>query len=264
MILSAKSAIAGAWTIGCSSVLPPPEMDQISHRSCPLPETHWVLSMRWHDLLFMHWPVRPDLIRPLIPSLLDIDTFDGWCWVGVVPFHMTGVRPRYSPIALAFPELNVRTYVKSGDRNGVWFFSLDAASWISVRVARWAGLPYYDAKMETISGQEAVHYKSVRQSKESPAAFEATYRPTGAVYHSVPGTLDYWLTERYCLFTERKGHRPVYGVIHHARWPLQPAEIQLRVNTMTKPIGIGLPDAKPITHFARYQEVVAWPIASIK
>jgi uncharacterized protein len=123
----------------------------------------------------------PGVIRPLIPSLLEIDTFDGWCWIGVVPFRMTGVRPRFVPLSFAFPELNVRTYVKSPGRSGVWFFSL------------WLGLPYYDARMTVELDQDVVHYKSVRlNEKAAPAEFDASYRPTAAVYYFVPGTLDHW------------------------------------------------------------------------
>ena len=120
---------------------------ETSHRPWPIPNARWVLSMRWHDLLFLHWPVHPEVIRPLIPSVLELDVFDGWCWIGVVPFRMSGVRPRYMPTPLAFPELNVRTYVKMPGRSGVWFFSLDAASWLAVRSACWLGLPYYNARM---------------------------------------------------------------------------------------------------------------------
>jgi uncharacterized protein YqjF (DUF2071 family) len=102
-------------------------MEQTRHRPWPLPPADWVLSMHWNDLLFLHWPVRPALIRPLIPTAVELDTFDGWCWVDVVPFQMSGVRPRYTPTPMAFPELNVRTYVNTPRRRGVWFFSLDAA-----------------------------------------------------------------------------------------------------------------------------------------
>jgi len=90
--------MAGTFAAGCLGG--PDITGQISHRPWPLPQARWVLSMRWHDLLFLHWPIRPELIRPLIPSALDLDTFDGWCWIAVVPFHMTGVRPRYVPISI--------------------------------------------------------------------------------------------------------------------------------------------------------------------
>jgi uncharacterized protein len=221
--------------------------------------------MRWHDLLFLHWPIRPDVIRPMIPRRLDLDTFDGWGWIGVVPFRMTGVRLRYLPMPLAFPELNVRTYVKTAGRSGVWFFSLDAASWIAVRAARLSfGLPYYDARMSVQLDAEAVHYQSVRVHKGSASVeFSASYRPIAPAYHVTTGSLDHWFTERYCLFTTRKWDQIVYSDIHHAPWPLQPAELDLRVNTMTQPIGLELPNTKPISHFARYQQVVAWPLVAI-
>ena len=221
--------------------------------------------MRWHDLLFLHWPVRPDVIRPMIPRPLDLDTFDGWCWIGVVPFRMTGVRPRYIPMPLAFPELNVRTYVKTSGRSGVWFFSLDAASWIAVRAARaWYGLPYYDARMSVQMEGDAVRYQSARiHNRAAPAEFSASYRPTAPAYRAAAGTLDHWLTERYCLYVTGKRDRIFYGDIHHETWPLQPAEVELRENTMTRQIGIELPDTKPISYFARYQSVVAWPLVAI-
>lgn len=252
--------------IGCGSSAPPSAnvTNPTSHRPWPLPQTSWVLSMRWHDLLFLHWPIRPELLRPLIPEKLDLDIFDGYCWIGVVPFRMSGVRPRYVPIPFAFPELNVRTYVKRRGRTGVWFFSLDAASWIAVRAARWFGLPYYDARMTVHGDADVVHYQSARfQRGLSPAVFSASYRPTGAIYQAEPGTLDHWLTERYCLYSARHRDRIVYGEIHHAPWPLQPAEVELSENTMAEPIGIVLPDTKPLAHFARNQEVVAWPIVAL-
>jgi uncharacterized protein YqjF (DUF2071 family) len=220
--------------------------------------------MRWHDLLFLHWPVRPDLIRPLIPEAVELDTFDGRCWIGVVPFHMSGVRPRYLPVPFAFPELNVRTYVKTAGRSAVWFFSLDATSRLAVRAARWIGLPYYDARIGIEAKGEAVEYRSVRTHKNAPPAeFGAFYRPCGAVYYAAAGAFDHWLTERYALCAALERNEVVYGEIHHPPWPLQPAEVELRVNTMTKPIGAELTREKPICHFARYQDALAWPIVPL-
>lgn len=262
--MNAKAVTAAALSAGCGLSVGP-VLNQTSHRPWPLPRTGWRLAMRWHDLLFLHWPVHPELIRPLIPPALQLEIFDGWCWIGIVPFHMSGVRPRYVPVPMAFPELNVRTYVKSRDRSGVWFFSLDATNWLAVRAARWLGLPYYDAEMKVELRDEAVHYESLRvHEKAPPAEFRASYRPTGPAYHPAAGTLDHWLTERYCLYGALEPDRVVYGEIHHPPWPLQPAEVELRANTMARPLGIELPDTKPLCHFARYQEVVAWPIVPIE
>src|SRR5262245_20685303 len=110
-----------------------------SHRPWPLPQRPWAMGMHWHDLLFAHWPVKVESLRPLVPSELAIDTFDGQAWLGVVPFRMTAVRPRICPSLpglSAFLELNVRTYVTAEGKPGVWFFSLDAASRLAVRAAR--------------------------------------------------------------------------------------------------------------------------------
>src|SRR5437667_5335244 len=163
-------------------------LNQTSHRPWPLPSRPWVTTMRWHDLLFLHWPVRPEIIRPLIPQGLELDTFDGAAWIGVIPFRMTGVRPRYLPpfAGLAFPEMNVRTYVWTPGRSGVWFFSLDATNRLAVRAARaWYGLPYYNARITVQLEPGTVHYRSIRVDKRSAGAeFHASYKPTGEVYRS--------------------------------------------------------------------------------
>ena len=239
--------------------------DRTEHRPWPLPETPWRLSMRWHDLLFAHWPVRADSIRPLIPEIIELDTFDGSAWLGVVPFRMTGVHPRYVPVPLAFPDLNVRTKVKYRGKAGVWFFSLDAASRLSVRAARLLGLPYYDANMGMKARADSVEYESVRTHQNAAAAeFSGRYWPTSPVYYSARGTLDHWLTERYALYGALKAERIVFGEIHHRQWPLQRAEADVRRNSMSDAIGIKLPDTKPLCHCAGFQEVVAWPIVPIQ
>ena len=111
----------------------------------------WVMQQRWHDLLFAHWPIDAQSVRALIPPALELDTYDGQAWLGVIPFSMSGVHMRGMPplpTTRAFAELNVRTYVKYGGRSGVWFFSLDAASTLAVIGARLgAHLPYYRASI---------------------------------------------------------------------------------------------------------------------
>jgi uncharacterized protein YqjF (DUF2071 family) len=221
--------------------------------------------MRWHDLVFLHWPIRPEMIRPLIPVGIELETFEGSAWLGVVPFRMSGVRPRYIPFPMAFPELNVRTYVRTAERGGVWFFSLDATSWLAVRAARWLGLPYYDARISVESDGTVVHYKSARCHKGvAPVEFVAAYYPSGPVFHATPGSFEHWLTERYSLFGALEPNEVVYGEIHHPPWLLQHAEVKVQRNTLTDPLGIQLPNSQPLCHFSRYQEVVAWPIVALK
>jgi uncharacterized protein YqjF (DUF2071 family) len=126
-------------------------------------------------------------------------------------------------------------------------------------------MPYYDARMKVVSTRESIEYQSVREDKKSVAAeFNGSYAPTGPVYLAQPGTLDHWLTERYCLFSAFKPDRIVFGEIHHPQWRLQPAAAELRSSTMIEATGIKIPNNKPFGHFSRLQEVVAWPIVPIE
>lgn len=112
-------------------------LQSVSHRPWPLPSGPWIMAQTWNDLLFAHWPVPPEIIRNLVPSQLPLDLFDGQCWLGIVPFWMSGVRARGLPAIPGlsrFAELNVRTYVTLGEKPGVYFFSLDAANMPAVRL----------------------------------------------------------------------------------------------------------------------------------
>lgn len=228
-----------------------------------MPESLWAMRMNWHDLLFMHWPVRAASLRPLVPSGLEIDTFDGEAWLGVVPFRMTSVRPRFTfslPWLSAFPELNVRTYVKIEGKPGVCFFSLDAANPVAVRVARAAfHLPYFDARMSSINIRDEIVYESTRTHRYAARAeFRGRYQPTGDVFQTSAGSIEEWLTERYCLYAWNRSGRVFRGDIQHARWPLQLAAAEIETNTMAEPFGFKLPQTNPLLHFAKRLDVVAW------
>ena len=254
------------------SVLPGatlPLLANLVHRPWPLPPSPWVMAQTWCDLLFAHWPVPAAALQALLPPTLPLDTFDGQGWLGVVPFRMAGVRPRGTPALpwlSAFPELNVRTYVRLRDRGcekrGVYFFSLDAANPVAVRIARRAfQLPYFDARMRAFNDGRTVHYTSRRTHRGAPsAALVAGFTATGGVYQSQPGSLDHWLTERYALYTADRAGRPWIGEIHHAPWPLQPAAAEFLANTMAGAAAIRLPDTPPLLHFAHRLQVVVWPL----
>jgi len=219
--------------------------------------------MHWHDLLFMHWPVNSEGLRPYIPPTLTIETFDGTAWLGVVPFRMSRVAPPLIPpvpYLSSFPELNVRTYVIAEETPGVWFFSLDAGNLIAVELARSTfHLNYYNARMTCQLARDTVQYSSVRTHRSAPpASFQGQYRPTGPAYLSTQGTLENWLTERYCLYAANRRGIVWRSDIHHSQWPLQPAEAEIERNSMTDQIRLTLPDTNPILHFARHLEVIAW------
>ena len=240
-----------------------------THRPWPLPQRPWVMAMQWHDLLFMHWPVPPEVLRPDIPPALTLETFDGTAWLGVTPFRMASARPRLLPPlpwVSAFPELNVRTYVTAEGKPGVWFFSLDAGNWLAVRGARYLfHLPYYDADMESESDGGVVRYTSTRTHRGAPgAAFAGRYRPSGPVYQAAVNSLEYWLTERYCLYTVDRQGGVWRGDIHHACWPLQPAEADIACNTMADQLRLRPPQRAPLLHFAQRLDVVAWTLEAVK
>jgi uncharacterized protein YqjF (DUF2071 family) len=244
-------------------------LNQTEHRPYPLPRGAWALRMRWHDLLFMHWPVPESSLRPLIPPELKLDTFDGSAWLGVTPFRMENVRPRFLPAVpwlSSFPELNVRTYVTAEGKPGIWFFSLDAHNPVAVRLARATfGLPYFDAEMSCWVSRDEVGYRSVRTHKGAPPArLAASYRPVGEPFESRLGTLENFLTERYCLYSAGAANRASgygrvrRGDIHHRLWPLQPAEAEVEELEMTAQIGVTLPGTEPTLHYAHRIDVVAW------
>ncbi len=232
----------------------------------------------WHDLLFAHWPIPPDALRPLIPPGLTLDMFDGQAWLGIVPFRMSGIRARFLPALpwfSAFPELNVRTYVVAEDRPGVWFFSLDAGNPIAVAVARRAyHLPYFNARIRlvrepllfNVSGPpDWIAYTSARTHRHAtPASFAARYHPIDGVRPAQRGTLEHWLTERYCLYAADRAGRLYRGEIHHAPWPLQPAEAEISTNTMATAAGISLPTTHPLLHFARRLDVLIWALQPLR
>src|SRR5882672_7861763 len=156
-----------------------PALDSVSHRPWPLPGGSWVMAQTWHDLLFAHRPVESKVLRPIVPAQLPLDTFDGRCWVGVVPFHMSRIHARRLPPLPGlsrFPELNVRTYVTLDGKPGVYFFSLDAANASAVWGARtFYHLPYFLSNMSVETREQWVRYLSRR--KRSNTEFHGRYRP---------------------------------------------------------------------------------------
>jgi uncharacterized protein YqjF (DUF2071 family) len=237
-----------------------PALKFVDHRPWPVPSGPWVMEQTWNDLLFAHWPVSAGSLRSLIPAGLSLDTFNGQCWVAITPFRMSGVRARWTPLlpgVSAFPELNVRTYVRYGGKPGVYFFSLDAGS----RLAAWAArtsyhLPYFPAEMSVAERNGWIEYHSKRNRH---AELHLRYRPVCPVQLRAAGTLEHWLTERYCLYTLVRN--ALYRAeIHHPQWLLEDADAEIASNSMAQAAGVILPEARPLVHFSRRLEVVIWPL----
>jgi uncharacterized protein len=242
------------------------EIDRISPTRRP--PRFSVMRQRWAELLFLHWQVEPDVLRCLLPEGLELDTWDGAAYIGLVPFTMTGIRPTplppFPPLS-NFHEVNVRTYVHyRGEHPGVWFFSLDAANLVAVKIARaWFKLPYHFARMNLRVTPERTEYRSQRLTPAPlPADCDLSYTPHGAVTPVKPGTLDHFLCERYLLYAH-DGKSLYRGQVHHPPYPLQTATLHHCRESLIAAAGIVRPDTPPLIHFAREVRVHIFPLERI-
>lgn len=235
---------------------------ETAHRPWPLPARRWSMVQVWRDLLFAHWKVPAEIIRPLIPAPLELDTFAGEAWLTIAPFHMS-LRFRRLPILRGMtriPELNCRTYVTAAGKPGIFFFSLDAASRFAVWGARtFYRLPYFPAQMRVEARAGIIDYSSTR-IRGGVAAFHGSYSPTSPPRNAQPGSLDHFLVERYCLYAVWRG--ALYrGDIHHLPWPLQDASAQIEENTVPRAASIDVDATHPaVTAFVKELKVVIWPL----
>lgn len=195
------------------------------------PDKRPVMHQRWENLLFLHFAIAPEKLRPLVPPQLDLDLWNGLAWIGLVPFQMRGVRYAGTPALPyigAFAETNVRTYVhRGGKRPGVWFFSLEAARLIATQVARVTfGLPYHHALMSARRSGDHVFYRSRRTTSRAGSEVEAV---VGAAREAAePGSFEFFLVERYLLYSLHR-RRLMEGQVHHEPYPLQEARL-IKVN----------------------------------
>ncbi len=241
-------------------------LDVVEHRPWPLPRGEWKWRQSWCELLFAHWRVPAAQLRPHIPASLEVDEMDGSAWLGVVPFVMRGVMRRPLPDLpwiSAFPELNLRTYVKRDGKPGVWFFSLDAGNPLAVWAARrFFFLPYFNAQMAAETEGQRVSYHSLR--RPGNVGFAAEYEPASDVYRSTPGSLEHWLSERYCLYARSPGGDLYRAEVHHHPWPLQRATVSIQRNDLVAAWGIAPDSAPELVHYSRRLDVVVWPLQPLE
>lgn len=252
------------------------------------------MHQNWGKLLFIHWPIDAEVLRPLIPASLSIDTFDGHAWIGVVPFTMWGIRASFLPPipgTSAFHELNVRTYVHYQGVPGVWFFSLDAANSLAVWGARtFYHLPYFNATMSLGLNENAIDYSSVRSNAGTPGTYAQFFAADGEGFsvdfdsvqfqnlpraklevswktgewlpQAEPGSIEFFLTERYCLYSHNRGG--LYrSRIRHDPWRLQAAAIDCCESTMIESLGIAQPKGESLLHYSESIAVDIWPLQRV-
>lgn len=241
------------------------DLDRLAVRSRPdgVPLMH----QTWGKLLFMHWRIDEKVLRPLIPEALEIDKFDGTAWIAVTPFTMWDIRafpPFLPPVPglSALDELNVRTYVHYDGVPGVWFFSLDCNSGAAVLAARNLFLlPYFNADIEIEQEDHTIEYELDR-TEDPAASFRASWTVGETLPYSHPGSLAFFLTERYCLYTEDEGQ--IYRArIYHDPWPLKKATLNTLSSTMIESLDLPTPKGEPILHYNEEISVEIWPLKTV-
>ena len=226
----------------------PQEIDRTSIRRPPSGPS--IMRQTWEKLLFLHWPIEPELLREVVPAGLEIDLWEGTAWIGVTPFTMRGIRP---PLAPPLPllsrshELNVRAYVYRDGVPGIYFLSLDASNRLAVWAARLGfHLPYFHADISMNCRDGTIAFRSVR-SRTPAAQFQAEWSRGERIPNAEPGTREFFLIERYCLYSERKGQ--LYRAqIHHRPWPLCTASLAQLSSTVLAHDGLPEPRSTPIIH----------------
>lgn len=247
--------------------LPLDVIDRIAPTTSPRGRS--VMRQSWSKLLFLHWAVEPGQLQALLPPGLELDTFEDKAYVGLVLFTMTGVRPNWSPAFSPlsnFHEANVRTYVHyQGGNPGVWFFSLDAANAVAVRIARaWFKLPYHFARMSlNHHANGEVDYTSQRLwPGPTPATCATRYSPCGKIQPATTGTLEHFLVERYMLYSYAGGQL-FRGRVHHRPYPLQQAKVTALDENLVAAAGVSLPHEAPLTHYAQGVRVRIFPLEGV-
>lgn len=245
-----------------------------SHRPRPLPPGRWAVAQRWNDLLLVHWPLSPSRIAPLLPEWLEVDTHQNMAWLGAVPFWLDRMKIRGVPSFLgarSFPDLTLRTYVRDrfSGAQGIYCFSLDSSNLLAVGAARaFYHLPYHWAsmRMEQQTEREFAFYSS-RRFAGKEVIFKAKYRglgPTARTAEARPGSFEYFVTERSCLFSSDRSGQPVRASLHYIPLPLEDAEAEIERNDLPGSIGIELPDMDPVLHYSRRLAVYIWPAERIR
>ncbi len=240
-----------------------------SHKPRPLPAGRWAMTQRWNDLLFAHWPIATAKMQSLLPDWLEADTMQGTAWLGAVPFWLDRIKVRGMPAIpglRSFPDLNLRTYVRDRFTGtpGFYCFSVDSSNLLAVAAAHLVyHLPYRLAEMylEPRSEREFAFYSRRRFSRRQ-VIFKARYRglgPTRATAEMRPGSLEYFFTERPCVFSTNRAGEPIKANLHHVSWPLEEAEAEIERNDLATAVGLELPDREPVLHYSRRLAVYVWP-----
>jgi uncharacterized protein len=238
-------------------------LDRLAMRARP--EGTPLMHQQWDNLLFLHWSMETELIRPLVPMQLELDTFDDKAWIGITPFALNNLRVLSLPPVpglSSFDELNVRTYVHYNGVPGIWFFSLDASKLVAAAAARiFFMLPYFKAQISFTRDAGQFNFELARTSSPS-AHFRASWMSGMRLRDPHIDSLAFFLVERYCYFAVHQTEVHMTRVYHHP-WILDEANLLEHTSTMIGALGIPEPAAEPLVYFSRNQNVDIWAPAKV-
>jgi uncharacterized protein YqjF (DUF2071 family) len=245
----------------------------VEHRPWLPPNGHWLLSQSWNDLLLAHFAMEPAVLRKLVPEELTLELYDGVAWLTISPFCASHVRPSGIPPMPAlsyFSQINVRTYVTMGGKPGIYYFSVDAASLSAVWFARmFFRMQYWHSSIQvsgaTIQARKGpdptIHFRAKRlhgpETRRGAAKLDVAYAPEGEVERARKGSLDAFLTERYCVYSWH-GRKYYRTEVHHQPLGLQRVRAEFMENSIAEPLGIELAGGPELCHFSRSLKMLVW------
>jgi uncharacterized protein YqjF (DUF2071 family) len=245
----------------------------VEHRPWLPPDSHWLLSQSWNDVLLLHFAMKPETLRRLVPEELTLELYEGVAWLTISPFSASHVRPSGVPPlpGISFSsQISVRTYVTMGGKPGIYYFSMDTTNLSTVWFARmFFRMQYWHSSIQvsgaTINSPKTqnaeIHFRARRlhgpAAQNGAARLDVEYAPEGAPTRARTGSLNEFLTERYCVYS---CHRKSFyrTEIHHQPWPLQQVQVDLRDNSMAEPLGLTLPEEPELCHFSRSLKMLTW------
>ena len=244
--------------------------DRLRERVCPSDSP--VMYQKWSELLFLHWSFDPKIVAETLPEGLFVDTFGDKAWIGLVPFFMEKVRPRFLPSLPSisnFQELNLRTYVVDREgRPGVWFYSLDTPHHLPNWIARrFFHLNYQLACMSAIRCGQEIIYQSCRHSRSHQKEIQTFHwSREGSSYQATPNSLEFFLVERYRLFSWNPVSKICYtGKVHHQPYPIQDVDLKKYSTLLFSLNGLKEPIGKPVSVLAsKGVPVTIYPLKKIQ
>ncbi|MBI1880661.1 MAG: DUF2071 domain-containing protein, partial [Chloroflexi bacterium] len=232
----------------------------IAGQNEPRSRLPWLMALNEEHVLFMHWPIPAEHLRPLVPTQMELDTYDGQAWLSLIPLRMGSLHLRWLPPipgTSTIIQVGLRTYIHVNHEPAIYYLTQYADNDLYIWVARYLfQLPYHKARMTFSPQQAGFHFEC--HEPASGAEFVASYRPVGQPSPATPGSLEHFLLERYTLFSQSPAGKLYRGVVGHAPWPVQQIEVDIERNTIPSVMGLTLPPAAPLLHFSPGVHDIAW------